>query len=169
MSTAITNPIVLYFTGTMDYSRKKVVLKRLDQLLEGFPFLISRKTHCVQIMDEFMINSFNYTHKRRISQSHITIHIQQLRKGSLILWISYPVLKSDTIDMLYKLENINHQNKSGLKTLFRDSLSAPWSQERAEEISWTFLRLRTGISLSTLVIELDRDYDMLYIGTQVFA
>lgn len=119
--------VILKYRGFMSFEIIGALLTRLKEETEHRDIGITQYKKILSIMIEALENVFKYNEyfeqeTELFPEFYPTFSIEKTN-GHYILSSSNPILNKDIPKLTSHIERINHQDKEGLKQLFRDTLT----------------------------------------------
>jgi hypothetical protein len=166
---------ILNYNGPIDYNIKKAILALLAKT-----FLIVRqpeggrkepcnqvKKRCTYIVEELLTNVHDYYKAKNYTEEIIQISLERTKGGKFRLCVSNTLCKSDTYDVLSKIETINNENTEELQEHYLKQLAVTDHKKKGHGLGLITVKLKTGSDYFTAVTGKNSRQNIIRLSTSI--
>jgi hypothetical protein len=166
---------IIDYSGPIDFGIKKAILAILAKtFLSGkikqgesvIPLLQAQK-RCSYIVEELLTNVHNYYKVKNYTRENIHIQLERTKDIKLKLCISNTLCKTDTYDMLSKIEVINNENAEELHEHYKKQLTFTDNDITGAGLGLITVKLKTGSDYFTAVTGKNSHQNILRLSTSI--
>ena len=166
MTEDIVSAMFLNYAGPISFQIKKEIISVFKEKLDDCSTESKVNKRCTYILEELLTNAHDYYKRNNLENELVKTTIKPINPSEVELHISNVVLKSDTTDLLSRIETINLQTKEGLKQLYEQAINKESTGNGG--VGLITVKLKTGSDYGVKITEKNKDQDIFKISTTIY-
>ena len=164
MTEEFISAMFLNYAGPINFEIKKEIISVFKEKLDDCLTEPKVGKRCTYILEELLTNAHEYYKRHGLEHENIKTTIKLVEDSSEVeLHISNVVLKTDTDELLSRINMINTQSHEELKKLYEQAISH--ESEGNGGVGLITVKLKTGFDYGVKITEKNKDQNIFKITT----
>lgn len=116
--------LLIDYSGPIDFDKKKELITLLKEKINVYVSNPGLRKRCCYVFEELLTNSHEYYKAKQLPDEPVQVSLEIINKLRMEVFISNTVSKTDTDELLHKIETLNQGDEEELRSLFKESLGA---------------------------------------------